>query len=278
MPELPEVETIRRRLKPHLVGQTIVRAQVWRPDIIGYPDSATFQKKVAGHTITGLSRRGKYLLAELDQGWRLAFHLRLSGHLELTSDDEPARFERLRLELARGPSLSFIEPRALGRVYLDHRTDPAGPLSSLNRMGLEPVSSRFTDEYLADRLRGRRASIKSLLLDQRVCCGVGNIYSDEALFRARLRPTRAAGRLTHAEVRRLAAALRGVLHDGIRWCGTTLSDGRYLLPDQARGRFQERLAVFGREGKPCRRAGCSGTVTRVTVHGRGARFCPVCQR
>ncbi len=146
------------------------------------------------------------------------------------------------------------------------------------RMGPEPMSPDFTVNYLADRLKGRKASVKSLLLDQRVCCGVGNIYSDEALFRARVRPTRAAGKLTRTEVARLVRALSQVLHDGIKWCGTTLDDGRYLLPDQARGRFQERLAVFGREGRPCRRRGCPGVIRRIRIGNRGTRFCPVCQQ
>lgn len=278
MPELPEVETIRRKLEPRLVGQRIVGVFVPRPSIIGCPGVAAFRRDVAGRSVVRLSRRGKYLIVELEREWRLAFHLRLSGHLELAGPNEHPAFERLRLVLSQGMSLSFIEPRALGRAYLFREQQIPDALAGMTRMGPEPVSPDFTAEYLADRLRARKASVKSLLLDQRVCCGVGNIYSDEALFRARVRPTRTAGRLTRPEVIRLARALTRVLRDGIRWCGTTLADGRYLLPDQARGRFQERLAVFGREGRPCRRRNCPGVIRRIRIGNRGTRFCPVCQR
>jgi formamidopyrimidine-DNA glycosylase len=146
------------------------------------------------------------------------------------------------------------------------------------KMGPEPIHDDFDAAYLHDRLRGRTAPVKSLLLDQRIACGVGNIYSDEALFRARIRPLRRAGNLRNADVVRLARALAAVLEDGIRWCGTTMGDGRYRLPDGQAGSFQKRLAVFGREGKRCRRRGCAGEVRRQKLGGRSTHFCPVCQR
>ncbi len=245
---------------------------------MGYPDAAAFRRNLTGRTIVRLSRRGKYLIVELDRGWRLAFHLRLSGHLELVNPGEQPNYERLGLVLSRGKRLSFVEPRVLGRAYLFREWEVPRTLVGMTRMGPEPISPEFTVEYLADRLRGRRATIKSLLLDQRVCCGVGNIYADEALFRAKVRPTRVAGKLARVEIARLARALARVLHDGIRWCGTTLADGRYLLPDQGRGRFQERLAVFAREGRRCRRRNCRGIIRRIRIGNRAARFCPVCQR
>jgi len=278
MPELPEVETIRRRLVPLLGGKRIVRARVLRKDVIGHPDASGFVSGVAGRTIRGLRRRGKYLVIMLDRGEELVFHLRLSGHLEVVDQEQEVRFERVRLELAGGRALSFAEPRALGRVYFVRAGECPKVLAGMAKMGPEPIQSSFDAAYLHDRLRGRTAPVKSLLLDQRVACGVGNIYSDEALFRAGIRPLRKAGSLRKADVVRLARALAEVLRDGIRWCGTTMDDGRYQLPDGGAGSFQTRLAVFGREGERCRRRGCPGVVQRRKLGGRSTHFCPDCQR
>jgi len=278
MPELPEVETIRRELEPLLVARRIDQVTVHRHDIVGFPDADAFGRMAVGHTVTGVARRGKYLILELDRERDLVIHLRLSGHLEVVGPDAVPRYERARFGLSDGRALSFAEPRVLGKVYLVMRSHYPAVLAGMQGMGQEPTGAGFTPRYLADALRGRRASVKSLLLDQRICCGVGNIYSDEALFRAGIRPTRRAGRLSPVEVRRLARELRRVLDDGIRWCGTTMADARYVLPNGARGRFQERLRVFGREGRHCRRPGCSGTVRRVKIGNRGTRFCPVCQK
>jgi len=277
MPELPEVETIRRGLTPLLVGRRISGVVVRRNDVVGFPDAADFARQVAGHRFTGTSRRGKYLMLELEGGRQLIVHLRLSGHLEVVTGSVRPRYERVRFGLSGGKALSFVEPRALGRVYFVNWTAYPPALAGMREMGEEPVRAGFTTDYLAAKLRGRKASVKSLLLDQRVCCGVGNIYSDEALHRAGIRPTRRAGRLSRAEVGRLARALRGVLNDGIKWCGTTMEDGRYVLPDGTRGGFQERLRVFGREGQRCWRPGCEGVIRRVQIGNRGARYCPACQ-
>jgi formamidopyrimidine-DNA glycosylase len=278
MPELPEVETIRLRLRPLLVGQRIVRARVLRKDIVGFPDARGFERGVVGRTITELGRRGKYLIVRLDQGREIIFHFRLSGHLEMIDRDRKVEYERARLELAGGKALSFVEPRALGRVYLVQADGYPRVLAGMLKMGPEPSHEDFDVVYLHDRLRGRTAPVKNLLLDQRVACGIGNIYSDEALFRAGIRPLRPAGRLRRAEVARLSSALTRVLEDGIKWCGTTMADGRYRLPDGETGSFQRRLAVFGREGEGCRRRGCTGVVRRQRLGGRSTHFCPVCQR
>ena len=278
MPELPEVETIRLMLKPLLVGRRIVRARVMRRDIVGFPGPRGFERGVAGRTITDLGRRGKYLVVQLDHGRDLVVHLRLSGHLEVVDQDGEVDYERVRFVLDNGKALSFAEPRALGRVYLVQQDKYPPALTGMMRMGPEPIDASFDAVYLRERLRGRTAPVKNLLLDQRIACGVGNIYSDEALFRAGIRPLRRAGRLGRAEVTRLARALTDVLRDGIKWCGTTLGDGRYRLPEGGAGSFQKRLAVFGREGESCRRRGCTGVVRRLRVGGRSTHFCPVCQR
>lgn len=277
MPELPEVETIRRALEPELAGRSISSVIVARPDIMGYPISVSaFKRSVVGSRIERLGRIGKYLILYLEGERELIFHLRLSGHLEVVTGSRKPAYERVRFSLTGTRALSFAEPRVLGKVYAvrSGRYPPA--LAGMARMGPEPISTAFTSDFLAARLRGRKAPVKSLLLDQRVCCGIGNIYSDEALFRAGLRPQRRAGALRKAEVVRLAAALRSVLRDGIKWCGTTMADGRYVMPDGASGRFQTRLAVFGREGKCCRK--CGSVIRRVRIGNRSTHYCPTCQK
>ncbi|MFO7649904.1 MAG: bifunctional DNA-formamidopyrimidine glycosylase/DNA-(apurinic or apyrimidinic site) lyase [bacterium] len=276
MPELPEVETMRRRLAPLLVGKTIIGASVKRADIIGHPSAAQFCRGVRGRRIGALSRRGKYLIIGLGDGRELVLHMRLSGHLEIVGRGEHPDYERLRLELDGGSALSFAEPRVLGRAYLVSAGRYPPALAGMLAMGPEPVGDGWSADYLARRLFGRKASVKSLLLDQRVCCGVGNIYSDEALFRARVRPLRPAGRLKRDEVRRLADGLRDVIAEGINWCGTTLVDRRYVQPDGAAGGFQEHLAVFGREGEACRR--CGSRIRRARVGNRSTHYCPACQK
>lgn len=278
MPELPEVETIRSSLEPLLIGRRVVRAHVRRGDIVGFPHARAFGRGVTGRTIVGLGRRGKYLIVRLDRERELVVHLRLSGHLELVGRGQKVEYERLRFNLDNGKALSFAEPRVLGRVYLVRAGDYPRALAGMMKMGPEPIDRDFGAAFLRERLHGRTAPVKNLLLDQRVACGVGNIYSDEALFRARIRPLRRAGCLGKADVDRLAWALADVLRDGIKWCGTTLSDGRYRLPEGGTGAFQEKLAVFGREGERCRRRGCDGVVRRERAGGRSTHFCPVCQR
>jgi len=277
MPELPEVETIRRALEPELVGRSIESVNVARPDIIGYPATVpAFRRAVVGSRIEELGRTGKYLVLRLDRGRELIFHLRLSGHLEIVTRQQKPNYERVRFLLSGARALSFAEPRVLGRVYAVRSGHHPSALAGMSRMGPEPIAAAFTGDFLAARLRSRKAPVKSLLLDQRVCCGVGNIYSDEALFRAGIRPQRRAGMLRKVEVGRLAESLRGVLNDGIKWCGTTMNDGRYVMPDGATGRFQTRLAVFGREGEKCRK--CGSVIRRARIGNRSTHYCPKCQR
>ncbi len=276
MPELPEVETIRRRLSSAVVGRKITAVRVQRADIVGFPASTrAFANRVRRRTIIAVLRRGKYLILQLDNGGQLVIHLRLSGHLAVTRSRHRLPFERARFELGDGLVLVFVEPRALGRIYaLEAAGQYPTVLAGLAKMGPEPITASFTAEFLAAKLRGRRSVIKTLLLDQRVCCGVGNIYSDEALFRAGVRPDRQAGSLSRTEVIRLWRSLRQVLRDGIRWCGTTMLDSRYVLPDGATGGFQHRLRVFGRAGEPCC---CGSTIQRRRIGGRSTHFCPSCQ-
>jgi len=276
MPELPEVETIRRRLEPDLVGQRVVAVRVNRPEIVGYPSVRTLVRQVTGRRITGLARRGKYLIVRLDDHQELIFHLRLSGALYLVNNSKTPPYERIQFRLASGNRLSLAEPRMLGRVYLVGGHEYPAVLAGMTKMGREPIEPGFTASYLAARLHGRKTKVKTLLLDQRICCGVGNIYSDEALFRAGVRPTRRAGSLTRAEIGRLARALRQVLKEGISWCGTTIADRRYVLPDGTSGGFQKYLRVFRRGGERCGR--CGATIQRVRIGNRSSCYCPVCQK
>ncbi|HDQ99532.1 MAG TPA: bifunctional DNA-formamidopyrimidine glycosylase/DNA-(apurinic or apyrimidinic site) lyase, partial [candidate division WOR-3 bacterium] len=254
MPELPEVETIRRELEPLLAGRRIAAVEVRRPDIVGWPGAGRFASGCQGRRIERVGRRGKYLIIGLDAGFELVIHLRLSGHLQVVPARAAVRrHERVRFRLSGGRALVFVEPRALGRLYLVERGKYPAALAGMRRMGPEPVERAFTSRFLSERLAGRKAAVKTLLLDQSVCCGVGNIYSDEALFRAGIRPDRPAGGLRPEEIRRLADNLRRVLRSGIRWCGTTLGDGRYRRPDTTAGGFQRHLYVYGRADEPCRR-------------------------
>jgi len=278
MPELPEVETIRRELAPLLVEKKIRSVLVVRKDIVGFPGPRKFAEDVTGRKILELARRGKYLIFKLDKGKELIFHLRLSGQLQVRKNGNEPRFERVCFGLSDRKVLSFIEPRALGRVYLVAAGHYPGVLLGMEQMGFEPISPEFTVDYLAGKLRERKAKVKSLLLNQRVCCGVGNIYSDEALFRAGVRPTRPGGSLTGSEVKKLVRSLSRVINDGIRWCGTSLDDGRYVRPGSRKGVFQQHLRVFGREGLQCKTIGCREIIRRTRIGNRSSYFCPVCQK
>jgi formamidopyrimidine-DNA glycosylase len=287
MPELPEVETIRRELEPLLKGRRIVRVKIGRPDIVGWPKANALEPAIATRRIERLERRGKYLVlrlgalatrnAERDSPKLLIIHLRLSGHLKVMTSRAPAqRFERIRFVLSGGRALVFVEPRVLGRVYavMADRLPPV--LRGLQDMGLEPIHPEFDANYLRAKVGHRTASIKGLLLDQSITAGIGNIYSDEALFRSGIRPMRPAHQLRPKEYPRLAQALREVLHDGIRHMGTTMSDSRYRRPRGMPGGFQKHLMVFDREGEPCRV--CGSVIRSCRIGNRTTRYCPKCQK
>jgi formamidopyrimidine-DNA glycosylase len=278
MPELPEVETIRRELEPLLKGRRILNVRIGRPDIVGWPAPSRFRAGPVGRRIRHLARRGKYLIVRLDRpGLALVIHLRLSGHLKVMPRRAPVqRFERIRFTLSGGKALIFIEPRVLGRVYLVDEAKLPPVLKGLQEMGLEPIHPGFDAKYLKGKVGHRTASVKGLLLDQSIAAGIGNIYSDEALFRAGIRPMRPAHRIRKHEYPLLARALREVLRDGIRHMGTTMSDARYQRPKGMPGGFQKYLMVFDREGEPCRT--CGTVVRSCRIGNRTTRYCPKCQK
>ncbi|MHB9053236.1 MAG: bifunctional DNA-formamidopyrimidine glycosylase/DNA-(apurinic or apyrimidinic site) lyase [Thermoleophilia bacterium] len=274
LPELPEVETIRRQLAPYLSGKKIARAEVLDPLITSPADPGAFVRRLKGQTIESLWRRGKYLLLELESGQTLVFHLRMTGRLTRTESPVPKsdkRHLRLILEFAGGSALTFHDTRRFGKAFI-LSTDEAP--AYWKKLGPEPLESSFNNKYLAGVLDKRTRPIKSLLLDQSLIAGIGNIYADEALYRAGIHPERPAGEIGGEEARRLAKALKETLKKAIKLGGSSIDSYR-----DARGRsgsFQHTFRVHRREGEPC--PGCGGIVKKIKVGGRGTYFCPACQR
>lgn len=274
MPELPEVETIRRELRPRIINQKIKDCIIVRRDVIGHPHANTFCACIINEEIIDVIRRAKYLICELSNDKRLIFHLRLSGTIALRKKHtEPERFTRVIIRL-QDYELFFKEPRVLGRVYLVRSDEKPKALKGFYKLGYEPISPEFDFQYFRNKIRGRKARIKSLLLDQHVCAGVGNIYSDEALFRAGIRPLRRAYRLTIEEIFKLLVALKNVLRDATENFGTSVAE--YKRTDGTDGDFQNFLFVYGREHEPCRR--CGSPIHIKKIGNRSTRYCPQCQK
>lgn len=274
MPELPEVETIRRQLAPLVEGRRIGAIEVLDPRWSRPLAPAEIEDALRGRTVMELGRRGKYLLWRLRGDVHLAQHLRMTGSILADPDPEPPHTRvRMRLGPARGGTrLAIVDPRRFGtgELLLGER---ALELFLDARLGLEPFDEGFTAEHLRMLLAGRRAPIKALLLDQRLIAGVGNIYADEALFRARIHPRRPAGRTTLAEAAVLREAIVQALTAGIDARGASIDDFRHV--DGVRGSFQDRFLVHLRAGQPCFE--CGTTIVKMVVAGRGTYVCEHCQ-
>ncbi len=281
MPELPEVETVRRGLQPHLEGQRIARAEARRPDL-RWPLPVDLVQVLTGARVTALRRRSKYLLADLDRGGTVLMHLGMSGRM-LVEGAGLAGFHRDPSVLARhdhvvlvtesGTTITFNDARRFGMVDLI-RDGTAHPL--LDHLGPEPFDPGFNAAYLAARFAGRRAPVKQAMLDQRIVAGLGNIYVSEALHRAHIDPRRAAGRIGAARLEALAGHIREVLADAIAAGGSSLRDHRQASGEL--GYFQHSFRVYDREGAPCPAPGCAGIIRRVVQSGRSSFYCPGCQR
>jgi formamidopyrimidine-DNA glycosylase len=270
MPELPEVETISRDLRELLVGRTIEGVMVAWEGCVDRPSAAAFCDQVAGCRVEAVGRRGKFLVLNLSSGWALLVHLRMTGSLRVREGGAPWQtHERLSFQLDDGRELRFVCVRKFGRLYLVENPDEV-----LGDLGPEPLQEGFSASDFRALVESRRGMIKPLLLDQRFLAGLGNIYVDEALFRARVHPRRAAHTLTRDEMDRLYGAIREVLREAILHQGTTRSD--YVRPDGSEGTHQERLLVSGKAGDPCPR--CGAEIERLVVGGRGTYICPVCQK
>ncbi|MEW6771226.1 MAG: bifunctional DNA-formamidopyrimidine glycosylase/DNA-(apurinic or apyrimidinic site) lyase [Bacillota bacterium] len=272
MPELPEVETISRQLAAIIPGRTIRDAEVRLEKVVREPAPAAFAGRVRGRKITGVSRRGKYLLLELNDGHTLVIHLRMSGQLVYEEEAAPLpRHTHLVLHLDRG-RLRLTDLRQFGRVWLLPAAE-AGRMPELTKLGPEPFSAAFSEAYLAGLLRNSRRRLKLLLLDQEVVAGIGNIYADEILFQAGLHPARRGAELSAAEVKRLYRAIKAVLADGVAHRGTSIQN--YVDGEGRMGTHQNFLRVHHRAGQPCPR--CGTRVEKIKFGGRGTYFCPGCQ-
>ena len=286
MPELPEVETVRRGLAPHLEGAALVKVDQRRPDL-RFPFPPRFAERLTGARIESLDRRAKYLQARLDTGETLVAHLGMTGRftVEGARSNQPGAFyfendadpkhTHLVLETDRGAVIAFNDPRRFGYIDLIP-TDALAAHPWFAGLGPEPLGPDFGVAALAAAFEGRKQNIKATLLDQRVVAGLGNIYVCEALYRAHIGPERPAGALKPAEVRRLAEAIPAILNAAIEAGGSTLRDYRHA--DGALGYFQHAFRVYDREGDPCPDPKCRGAVRRLVQGGRSSFFCPVCQK
>ncbi len=274
MPELPEVETVARLIRAPLVGRRIEGTDVsWRRSL-GGPTPRAFERAVAGATVTSVERRGKYVVVALERdgldAGRLLVHLRMTGRLHVDPEGEPARpYTRVVCGLDDGSELRFVDVRKFGRFR--HLTDPDQVLGEL---GPEPLGDEFDADWLWRALRGRRRALKPLLLDQTFLAGLGNIYVDESLFRARLHPLTPSDRVSRRKSDALWAAIRAVLAAAIEREGSSF-DAFYRTPEGNPGSYQHQFQVYGRQGAPCR--ACARPVRRIVVGQRGTHLCTRCQ-
>ena len=293
MPELPEVETVRRGLEPAMDGARFTRVEVRRGDL-RWPLPKDFAKRLEGNTVTGLGRRAKYLLTDLSSGDVLIMHLGMSGSFHVfadRTDNKLARYHHERaphaahdhvvFHMSSGAVVTFNDPRRFGSMKIVARTKlDAEPL--LKGLGPEPLGNAFDAALLAQACRGKKTSLKAALLDQRVVAGLGNIYVCEALYRARLSPKRLAATIANKDgtpnerAARLVDGIKAVLNDAIRDGGSSLRNHR--LTDGDLGMFQHHFRVYDREGAKCPTPGCRGTVKRIVQNGRSTFYCPTCQK
>ena len=280
LPELPEVETVRRGLQPHLEGSRIARAEARRPDL-RWPLPPDLVQVLTGARVITLRRRAKYLLADLDRGTTLLLHLGMSGRMLVEGASQgdfhrdPAilpRHDHVVLTTGTGTRITFNDARRFGMVDLIREGQTHPLLASL---GPEPFDAGFSPEYLRMIFAGRRAPVKQALLDQRIVAGLGNIYVSEALWRAGIDPRRAAGRIGQARIAALVGHVRDVLSDAIAAAGSSLRDHRQATGEL--GYFQHSFRVYDREGLPCARPGCAGRIRRIVQSGRSSFYCPLCQ-
>jgi formamidopyrimidine-DNA glycosylase len=273
MPEMPEVESIRRTLSRKVVGREIKSVEVLLPRLIKWPAAYEFQAVVSSKTIKDLKRRGKYLLFYLDD-LIMVVHLRMTGRLQYATKEVPYdKYARIIFYLDNGDALIYADTRTLGTLYALPEEE-LWRISGLAGLGPEPLSPEFTLAYFSDKIKKRQGKIKALLLDQKVIGGLGNIYVDESLAIAKILPDRIAASLSQDETASLYQAINQVIGEGIEHGGTTFRD--YRDGDGKSGRHQNYLRVYGRKGQPCRT--CGTPIEWKEVAGRGTHYCPHCQR
>lgn len=273
---------MRRGIEAHVVGRRIERVEIGRERSVRRTGREPVIEGLTGATLTAATRRGKYLVCPLDTGDALMIHLRMSGRVLVNpvgTERPPHCHVVLRLAPRPGGTrdeMWFVDPRTFGEVVVFDPTRADETVPELSRLGPDPVLDAFDAAVLAERIRGRRAPIKQLLLDQKVVAGIGNIYADEVLHRARVRGDRPADRLTRPAVARLAEAIVEILHAAIDAGGSTLDDTQYVDVSGDTGTYQLRHRVYGREGEPCLTCG-KGSIRRAMKGGRSSSWCPVCQ-
>lgn len=274
MPEMPEVETIRRDLSQHIIGKRIVCAEVLLARQLRAPQTVeVFRALVEGRTVDRIDRRGKYLICELGDVV-MVFHLGMTGQLYYSADEVVDKtYVRFLFRFDSGEYLVFADIRTFGGVYAMAR-EKMSLIKGLATLGAEPLTAGFTADYLMGRLAKRKSAIKAFLLDQRQVSGLGNIYVDEALFDAGILPTRRADSLSREETERLVKSINRVIADGIRDGGTTFRDYRNGVGGM--GDHQNHLSVYGRTGEQCRV--CHVPIERCVISGRGTHYCPTCQK
>ncbi|WP_170448626.1 bifunctional DNA-formamidopyrimidine glycosylase/DNA-(apurinic or apyrimidinic site) lyase [Ruegeria arenilitoris] len=283
MPELPEVETVRRGLAPAMEGVVIERADVNRPDL-RWPFPERMAERLTGQRVERLRRRSKYILADLSGGETLLIHLGMSGRMTVSGDPlgqfvhhhpMPQKHDHVVFHMANGARITFNDPRRFGAMDL-MPTATAEQHKLLAVLGPEPLGNDFNETYLIDAFRGRGTPVKAALLDQRIVAGLGNIYVCEALYRARVSPRRKAGQISAGRVEALVPVIRTVLAEAIEAGGSSLRDFRQA--DGELGYFQHSFDVYGREDQPCRTEGCGAEIRRITQSGRSTFYCAQCQR
>lgn len=296
MPELPEVETVRRGLEPVMEGALIVSVEARRPDL-RFPLPSNFASALTGRRILSVGRRAKYLLINVEDGPLLICHLGMSGSFRIETDDDPSTPGIFHHERSKAPAhdhvvfhlespegaparVTYNDPRRFGFMLFSEQPGSVHPM--LSDLGVEPTGNTLDGALLASLFRNRKTPLKAALLDQTMIAGLGNIYVAEALWRAGLSPMRAAGAIARANGKptakadKLAEAVRDVIADAIAAGGSSLRD--YVHADGSLGYFQHSFAVYDREGEPCPKPGCRGIIARVTQSGRSTFYCPVCQR
>ncbi len=269
MPELPEVETIKNELLPHVIGRRITDVTLLWEGIVRQLSVEEFRSRLAGQEITAVARRGKYLIFSLSSGDLLVIHLRMTGSLLLSRDSSPPpKYTRAIIHLDNGTNIFFRDPRKLGVMLLveDRNT-------IVCKLGPEPLEPDFTPELLAQRLAKRKAPVKAVLLDQSFIAGIGNMYADEALFTARIHPLRPGDSLSPDEVKRLYRAIQQALWSGISNKGA--STNPYFRPSGERGTAHSQFRVAHRGGQPC--PACGTAIQRLPIRNRGSYLCPKCQ-
>jgi formamidopyrimidine-DNA glycosylase len=274
MPELPEVEVLRRSLEPHLVGDRIERVEVTNPSLREPVDVARLRRAARGREVVALRRRSKYLLIDLEGGWTVVVHLGMSGRLTLAPAAVPPELhEHVAFHLRSGRRLRFRDPRRFGVVFAA-KTAELGADPHFAHLGPEPLEPGFSGEVLARAASGRRGPVKAFLMDAGVVVGVGNIYASETLHRAGVHPDRSVARISRQRWERVAESAMAVLRQAISQGGTTLND--FADGEGRSGYFQVSLTVYDREGEPC--LACGRPVRRIVQAGRSTFYCPGCQR